>query len=156
MESMEWFPTFKEFLAPIVYIALVSVFWNRFREVPREKAEINVLSGAIVSFFLAGYFIVVVIFLSFIDRDHFIENLGEKNIWTGMGLSICMVIAGIGIWLKERWGIIFSFILTPIVLSYIVGFIGIEPGEFIAIIILLLASIFFLSDIRSLWDHWHA
>ncbi len=151
---MEWLPTFKEFFAPLIYIALVSVFWNRFREEPKEKAEKNARSGALVSFFFAGALFVVVIILSFVDRDHFIGNLGQRNIWTGIGLSICMLIAGIGIWLKKRWGIIWSFILTPIVLSCIVGLIGIQPGEFIATTYLLLVSIFFLSDLRSLWNHW--
>jgi hypothetical protein len=152
---MDWFPAFKEVLSVVVYVALVSVFWKRFNASPRESAEKNTRSGALLGWFLAFSIVTAAMLLFCFDRENFIEQFGATNILVSVTLAVGMGIGGVGLWLRKRWGIVFNLFLAPVLLSFVVSSIGIKPGEFVAIMFLLLASIFFVVDMRSLWEHWN-
>jgi len=156
---MEQNLVFKIVFIILGYIGYVSVNWNRFKEIPREKAEKNARSSTLV---LLGLVIIifilapVLVFLEGITKPLSTLILMGKDFWFGTGLSICMVIASVGIWFKKRWSIAFNFILTPVVIYYIVSALNIRPIDFFVIVFLLFTSTFFLVDIWNLYKHWNA
>ena len=136
----------------------MSTNWNRLKEIPREKAEKNARSSILV---LLGLVIItfilvpVLVFLEGITEPLSNLTLMGKDFWFGTGLSICMIIASVGIWFKKRWSITLNFILTPMVIFYIVSALDVKPIDFFVIIFLVFTSTFFLVDIRSLYEHWN-
>jgi len=155
---MEQNPAFKIVFIILGYVFYVGINWNRLKEIPREKAEKNARSTSLV---LLGFvillfvFVPVLLLLEGITKPFSDLISMGKDFWFGTGLSICMVIASIGIWFKKRWSIVFNFILTPMVILYIVSALEISPSAFYAVVFLLFTSTFFLVDIWSLYEHWN-
>jgi hypothetical protein len=141
-------------LVPILYLLFISSFWEYNNRRSVIRAENNSRKGIIILWIFSGFIIVTIIVLSITYWNDFSQQIGVTNIILAIILSLIVIIAGIGVWIKRRWGIILHILLMPIIITCLLLIVGMEVQEIIMSLFLFAASLAFIFDLRSLWSYW--